>query len=144
MSIDSSSYGDRMDDNDLSPELGRAVERVRAASSIVCPSEFFRTKILQRARQQERDRRSDRIVLQAVIALTACLLLLMFAASKLEAWGEDPFYRATWAGMQQRASEIAAERRIAMDASLCEAYLEWRSELAQRWRKSSASASSQP
>jgi hypothetical protein len=144
MSIDSSSYRDRMNDDDLSPELGRTAERIRAASSIVQPSEFLRTKILQRARQKEGDTRSDRIVLRAVMALVVCSLLLMFTALKLDAWQDEPVRRATWAGMQERAAEIAAERRIAVDASLCEAYLEWRSDLAQRWRNPTASSSTQP
>jgi hypothetical protein len=144
MSIDSSSYRDRMNDDDLSPELGRTAERIRAASSTVQPSEFLRTKILQRARQKEGDTRSDRIVLRAVMALVVCSLLLMFTALKLDAWQDEPVRRATWAGMQERAAEIAAERRIAVDASLCEAYLEWRSDLAQRWRNPTASSSPQP
>jgi hypothetical protein len=145
MSIDSSSPRDRMDDDDeLASELDRTARCIRDASRIVRPSELLRTKILQRARQKEQDTRSDRIVLRAVMALVVCSLLLMFTASKLDAWQDEPVRRATWAGMQERAAEIAAERRIAVDASLCEAYLEWRSDLAQRWRNPTASSSTQP
>ncbi len=134
-----------MDDDDEPPcELEITVQYVRDASRIVRPSELFRTKILQRARQRERDDRSDQIVLRAVMAIVVCSLLLMFTASKIDAWQDEPVRRATWAGMQERAVEIAAERRIALDASLCEAYLEWRSDLAQRWRNPDASSSPQP
>jgi hypothetical protein len=134
-----------LDDDDEPPcELEITVQYVRDASRIVRPSELFRTKILQRARQRERDDRSDQIVLRAVMAIVVCSLLLMFTASKIDAWQDEPVRRATWAGMQERAVEIAAERRIALDASLCEAYLEWRSDLAQRWRNPDASSSPQP
>lgn len=144
MSIDSSSYRDRMNDDGPSPEMDRTVERIRAASSIVHNSEFLRTKILQRARQRERDACLDRNLLRAVTATVTCSLLLIFAASKLETRQDDLFHRATLAGMQQRAEEISAERRIALEVSLCEAYLEWRSDLAQRLRNSNANKSSLP
>jgi hypothetical protein len=134
MSIDASYDRDRMDgDDELSREWDSTVQRVRAASRIVQPSELLRTKILQRARQQEGDVRSDRMVLRSAIAFALLSVFFLFAGSKMEEWREEQVHRATWAGMQERAAEIAAERKIAMDASLVESYLEWRFELAQRW-----------
>ncbi len=145
MSIDSSHDRDRMDgDDELSREWDSTVQRVRAASRIVQPSELLRTKILQRARQQEADVRSDRLVLRSAIAFAFLSVFFLFAGSKMEAWREEQVHRATWIGMQERAAEIASERKLAMDASLDEAYVEWRSELAQRWRNPTAYRPSQP
>ncbi|MFN6129313.1 MAG: hypothetical protein ACK6DC_20435 [Planctomycetota bacterium] len=145
MSIDSSYDRDRMDgDDELPSEWDSAVQRVRAASRIVQPSELLRTKILQRARQREGDVRSDRMVLRSVMAFALLSVFFLFAGSKMEAWREERVHRATWAGMQERAAEIASERKLAMDASLDEAYVEWRFELAQRWRNPTAHQPSQP
>jgi hypothetical protein len=145
VSIDAHNFQDRDDgDEELSFSMDRTVQRIRAASRIVHPSELLRTKILERARQQERDSRSDRTVLRAVMAVALCSILLIFAASKVDAWRQDHVHRSSWEGMQERAAEIAAEQRIAMDASLFEAYAEWRFDLARRWRNSNANESAQP
>lgn len=144
MNIDSSHFQDREEGGEeFSHEFASTILRIRAASRMVHPSELLRTKILERARQQERDARTDRMVLRAVMAFALCSILLIFAASKVDTWRSDQLHRSSWEGMQERAAEIAAEQRIALDASLFEAYTEWRFDLAKRWRHSDESTSTQ-
>ncbi len=131
-------------DDDLPYESERTIQCIRDASRIVRPNELLRTKILERARQHERDARSDRRVLKAVVAVVLCSILLVFAGSRIDAWREDHLHRLTWEGMQERATEIAAGRKSTADASLFEAIVEWRLELAQRWRNPAADPPVQP